>query len=104
MSGDAGGERLRCGRRVEDVLLAQVAAGHGDDRDAHQRRCPHCQAALAEYDRLWAPIVELATDYGVDLLRLGEHVRAAVTAEVRAYRSRTGVHHSHYRRHLRVAG
>jgi uncharacterized alkaline shock family protein YloU len=61
MSGDAGGERLRCGRRVEDVL-AQVAAGHGDDRDPHQRHCLHCQAALAEYERLWAPLVELAAE------------------------------------------
>jgi uncharacterized alkaline shock family protein YloU len=28
--------------------------------------------------------ITLAADYGVDLLRLGEQVRAAVTAEVRA--------------------
>jgi uncharacterized alkaline shock family protein YloU len=61
MTSHAGGERLTCGRRVEDVL-AQVADGRGVDRDAHQRRCPHCQAALAEYDRLWAPITELAAE------------------------------------------
>lgn len=61
MSGGAGGERLTCGRWVEDVL-AQVAAGHGDDRDAHQRQCPHCHAALAEYERLWAPLKELAAE------------------------------------------
>lgn len=61
MTSHVGGERLTCGRRVEDVL-AQVADGRGVDRDAHQRRCPHCQAALAEYDRLWAPIKELAAE------------------------------------------
>jgi uncharacterized alkaline shock family protein YloU len=61
MTGHLGGEQLTCGRRVEDVL-AQVADGRGADRDAHQRRCPHCQAALAEYDRQWAPIKELAAE------------------------------------------
>ncbi len=61
MSGDSPGERLTCGRQTEDVL-AQVAAGRGGDRDAHQRRCPHCQAALVEYERLWAPLTELAAE------------------------------------------
>jgi uncharacterized alkaline shock family protein YloU len=61
MSDDARGERLTCGRWAGDVL-AQVAAGRGGERDAHQRRCPHCHAALAEYERLWAPLTELATD------------------------------------------
>jgi uncharacterized alkaline shock family protein YloU len=55
------GDNLTCGRPVEDVL-AQVAAGRGGDRDAHQRRCPHCHAALAEYERLWAPLTELAAE------------------------------------------
>jgi uncharacterized alkaline shock family protein YloU len=55
------GERLTCGRPVEDVV-AQVAAGRGGERDGHQRRCPHCHAALAEYERLWAPLTELAAD------------------------------------------
>lgn len=55
-----GQERLACGRRIDDVF-AQVADGRGDFRDAHQQRCPHCQAALAEYTRLWAPVTELAT-------------------------------------------
>jgi uncharacterized alkaline shock family protein YloU len=61
MSGDRGGEHLPCGRRVEDVL-AQVAAGRGGDRDAHQQQCPHCHAALAEYERLWGPLTELAAE------------------------------------------
>ena len=47
--------RLPCGREI-DALVAQVADGAGDRRDAHQRDCPHCQAALAEFDRLWAPV------------------------------------------------
>jgi uncharacterized alkaline shock family protein YloU len=55
------GDRLTCGRRVEDVL-AQVAAGRSGDRDAHQQKCPHCHAALAEYERLWAPLTELAAE------------------------------------------
>ncbi len=52
-------ERLSCGRPVEDVLT-QVAEGRGGERDAHQRNCPHCQAAIGEYDRLWAPLRDLA--------------------------------------------
>ena len=55
------GERLTCGRQVDDVV-AQVAAGRGGDRDAHQQKCPHCHAALAEYERLWAPLTELAAE------------------------------------------
>ena len=43
-------------------MLAQVTAGRGGDRDAHQRHCPHCHAALAEYERLWAPLTELAAE------------------------------------------
>ncbi len=47
-----------CGTDPE-ALLTQVAEGHAGDRDAHQVRCTHCQAALAEYVRLWAPFDEL---------------------------------------------
>jgi uncharacterized alkaline shock family protein YloU len=61
VNGEPDGDLLACGRLVEDVL-AQVAEGRGADRDAHQRQCPHCQAALAEYDRLWIPIRELAAE------------------------------------------
>ena len=50
---------LACGADP-DALLAQVAEGRGDDRDPHQSGCLHCQAALAEYARLWAPFDELA--------------------------------------------
>ena len=55
------GERLACGRPVEQ-LLDQVAEGDPRPRDAHQRGCVHCQAALAEYDRLWRPVRELAAE------------------------------------------
>ena len=48
-------DRLPCGADI-DALLEQVSAGRGDQRDAHQAGCPHCTAALAEYDRLWAPV------------------------------------------------
>lgn len=47
--------RLTCGREAA-ALVAQVAEGRSDRPDAHQRDCPYCQAALAEFDRLWAPV------------------------------------------------
>lgn len=53
--------RLACGADADEVL-AQVADGLGDDRTDHQRNCPHCQAALAEYGRLWAAVDALAAE------------------------------------------
>jgi uncharacterized alkaline shock family protein YloU len=50
---------LACGADV-DHLLEQVAAGRGADRDAHERQCVHCQAALGELTAVWAPVTELA--------------------------------------------
>ena len=50
---------LPCGADV-DALLEQVADGHGADWDAHQRDCVHCQAALAEFAALWAPVIDTA--------------------------------------------
>ena len=50
---------LPCGAEV-DLLLEQAAAGRAGDLDAHQRDCVHCQAALAEFAALWAPVAELA--------------------------------------------
>jgi uncharacterized alkaline shock family protein YloU len=62
MSGpDLFGARLACGASADD-LLAQVAEGRADECTAHQRRCTHCQATLAEYDRAWAPVRELAAE------------------------------------------
>lgn len=50
---------LACGAEV-DLLLEQVAEGRPADRDAHQRECVHCQAALGELTSLWEPVTELA--------------------------------------------
>ncbi|RZT89012.1 cell envelope-related Asp23 family protein [Pseudonocardia sediminis] len=54
-------DALPCGRSVDDVL-DQVADGRGTERDAHQAQCPHCQAALSEYERIWAPVRELGDE------------------------------------------
>lgn len=52
---------LPCGASVDD-LIAQVADGDAARRTPHQQNCPHCQAALAEYDRLWGPVTALAAE------------------------------------------
>jgi uncharacterized alkaline shock family protein YloU len=52
---------LACGAEV-DILLEQVASGHGADLDDHQQGCVHCQAAIAEFTALWLPVTELARD------------------------------------------
>jgi uncharacterized alkaline shock family protein YloU len=54
-------DRLPCGAAVDD-LVSQVADGAADGRTPHQSTCPHCQAALAEYTRLWSPVNELAAE------------------------------------------
>jgi uncharacterized alkaline shock family protein YloU len=50
---------LPCGAEV-DPLLEQVADGRARDLDDHQRDCVHCQAAIAEFTALWAPVAESA--------------------------------------------
>lgn len=52
-------QRLACGASVDDVL-EQVADGHAGQLTEHQTQCPHCQAAIREFTRLWAPIREAA--------------------------------------------
>ncbi len=42
---------LPCGAEI-DPLLEQVADGRADNRDAHQRDCVHCQAAITEFTAL----------------------------------------------------
>jgi|1185.fasta_scaffold266688_2 uncharacterized alkaline shock family protein YloU len=55
------GERLPCGASL-DRLVDQVTEG-GLPQDAeHQRRCPHCRAALAELRDSWASVQDLAAD------------------------------------------
>jgi uncharacterized alkaline shock family protein YloU len=53
--------RLPCGRPTAP-LVEQVAEGRGGVLDEHQRTCPHCRAALAEFDRAWAPVRAVAAD------------------------------------------
>jgi uncharacterized alkaline shock family protein YloU len=50
---------LACGAEV-DPLLEQVTEGRAAYLDAHQRECVHCQAAIAEFTALWAPVPETA--------------------------------------------
>ena len=54
-------DRLPCGADIDD-LIAQVADGDAGFRTPHQTDCPHCQAALAEYHQLFAPVRELAAE------------------------------------------
>lgn len=75
--GDGNGE-LACGADV-DALLEQAADGHADDLSEHQRQCPHCQAALAEFGRLWGPVRRLAAQP----VSVPSAVKAVVTAQVR---------------------
>lgn len=48
--------------RSRDELLDQVARGDAATLDTHQDHCVHCQAALAEFDRLWSPMRDLAAE------------------------------------------
>lgn len=50
---------LPCGAEV-DLLLEQVADDRAGDLDDHQRDCVHCQAAIAEFATLWAPVAAQA--------------------------------------------
>ena len=59
---EPGTGRLACGRSADQVL-DQVADDRGADQDEHQEHCPHCQAALAEYGRLWAPLRTMAAEH-----------------------------------------
>ena len=61
MTGSSPGEQLACGRSW-DALLEHVADGRDRPVDQHQRTCPHCQAARAELERVWAPVRSLAAE------------------------------------------
>ncbi len=72
------GDRLPCGAPVDD-LLAQVTEGTPARDAAHQRTCPHCRAALAEFEDLWAPVHELAAEE----VRAPAGLLQAVMAQIR---------------------
>ena len=57
-----GPDRLPCGAVIDD-LIGQGADGDAGSRTPHQAGCPHCQASLAEYQRLWAPVQDLADQH-----------------------------------------
>lgn len=58
MSGQAD-ERLACGTEL-GALIDEVADGPDPGRQAHERRCPHCQPALTDLRRVWGQVRELA--------------------------------------------
>ncbi len=72
------GDRLPCGATVDD-LLEQVTEGTPPRDAAHQRACPHCRAALAEFEDLWAPVGELAAEE----VRAPAGLLQAVMAQIR---------------------
>jgi uncharacterized alkaline shock family protein YloU len=55
------GDRLPCGKSVDDLLIQVVDRTPPPD-PAHQQSCPHCRAALAELEDLWAPVRDLAAE------------------------------------------
>ncbi len=54
-------DHLPCGAELDD-LVEQVANGAGHNLTEHQHQCPHCRAALAEINQLWAPVAALAAE------------------------------------------
>jgi uncharacterized alkaline shock family protein YloU len=70
--------RLACGADV-DELLEQAAHGRAGQLTDHQRGCPHCQAALREFSRVWEPVRDLAAEQ----VSLPVAVRTAVAGQIR---------------------
>ena len=73
-----GDTTLPCGAAV-DELLEQAADGRGSRLDAHQQHCVHCQAALREFDRIWAPVHAKAAEP----VTVPDALRAVVAGQVR---------------------
>jgi uncharacterized alkaline shock family protein YloU len=69
--------QLLCGADVDD-LLEQAAAGRGDRLDEHQSHCLHCQAALREFTRIWAPVRAKAAE----TVSVPDALRAAVQHQI----------------------
>lgn len=72
------GDRLPCGKPADD-LLAQVTDRTPPPDPEHQRTCPHCRAALAEFADLWAPVHDLAAED----VRAPSGLLQAVMAQIR---------------------
>ena len=69
---------LACGADIDD-LLEQAADGHTAQLTEHQRHCPHCQAALQEFSRVWAPVRSLAAEH----VAVPAALKAAVAGQIR---------------------
>jgi uncharacterized alkaline shock family protein YloU len=69
--------QLACGASVDEVL-EQVADGEADRLTEHQQHCPHCQAAIAEFRLLWAPVRQFARQP----VLVPHRLRAAVLKQV----------------------
>jgi uncharacterized alkaline shock family protein YloU len=69
---------LACGAGV-DELLEQAADGHAGQLTDHQRQCLHCQAALQEFTRIWAPVRTLAAEH----VAVPAALRTAVASQIR---------------------
>ena len=75
---DGAVSRLACGAEV-DELIEQAADGRAGQLTDHQRGCPHCQAALREFSRVWEPVRDLAAEP----VSLPAAVRGAVARQIR---------------------
>ena len=69
---------LACGAAI-DELLEQAADGHAGQLTGHQRRCLHCQAALQEFSRVWAPVRSLAAKH----VAVPAALKTAVASQIR---------------------
>ncbi len=75
---DGAVSHLACGADV-DALIEQAANGRAGQLTDHQRGCPHCQAALREFSRVWEPVRDLAAEP----VSLPAAVRGAVARQIR---------------------
>ena len=75
---DGAAPRLACGTDV-DELIEQAASGRAGQLTDHQGGCPHCQAALREFGRVWEPVRGLAAER----VSLPAAVRTAVARQIR---------------------
>ena len=69
---------LACGADIAE-LLEQAADGHAGQLTEHQRHCPHCQAALQEFSRVWEPVRRLAAGH----VAVPATLKTAVASQIR---------------------